>query len=136
MAVLRARKRPVEITAMLFDGTPESAKAVIEWIDGMTATEYMDDGTLGIATLEDSKTIDGASHFASEGDYVIRGIKGEFYPCKPDVFLATYDILMKTCPPNCLHGVEGKLCMNEFGGPCPTDCVCPPFPGCVKAVKP
>jgi len=28
---------------------------------------------------------------ATEGDWVIKGVKGEFYPCKPDIFTATYD---------------------------------------------
>lgn len=35
-------------------------------------------------------TLEGA-HIVSVGDWVIRGVKGEFYPCKPDIFVATYD---------------------------------------------
>lgn len=35
-------------------------------------------------------TLEG-DHLAIEGDYVIRGVKGEFYPCKPDIFEATYE---------------------------------------------
>lgn len=35
-------------------------------------------------------TLEG-DHIASPGDYIIKGIKGEFYPCKPDIFNATYD---------------------------------------------
>ncbi len=42
------------------------------------------DGSLVIATLEGAMT-------ASIGDYIIKGIKGEFYPCKPDIFAATYE---------------------------------------------
>jgi len=43
-----------------------------------------------ITTLEDGPNGE-ARHVASVGDWVIRGIKGEFYPCKPDIFAATYE---------------------------------------------
>lgn len=36
------------------------------------------------------KTLEG-QHIASIGDWIIKGVKGEFYPCKPDIFAATYD---------------------------------------------
>lgn len=36
------------------------------------------------------RTLEGI-HEATVGDYIIRGIKGEIYPCKPDIFLATYE---------------------------------------------
>ena len=42
--------------------------------------------TLDIFTLE-------GTHYADFGDYIIKGIKGEFYPCKPDIFEKTYDII-------------------------------------------
>lgn len=38
------------------------------------------------------KTLEGI-HTVSKGDYIIKGIKGEFYPCKPDIFIETYDIV-------------------------------------------
>lgn len=44
---------------------------------------------LTIPTLEDGKD-KRAKHVASIGDYIIKGIKGEFYPCKPDIFSLTY----------------------------------------------
>ena len=37
------------------------------------------------------KTLEG-NHIASRGDYIIKGIKNELYPCKPDIFEATYEI--------------------------------------------
>ena len=43
------------------------------------------------------RTLEG-EHFASVGDYIIKGIKGEFYPCKPDIFHATYDIEPEEAP--------------------------------------
>ena len=41
-------------------------------------------GYIGISTLEGYMK-------ASFGDYIIKGVKGEFYPCKPDIFIATYE---------------------------------------------
>ena len=35
-------------------------------------------------------TLEG-DHLAEPGDWIIKGVKGEFYPCKPDIFAATYD---------------------------------------------
>lgn len=43
-----------------------------------------------IETLEDGKD-KRAKHVASIGDYIIKGVKGEFYPCKPDIFEMTYE---------------------------------------------
>lgn len=40
----------------------------------------------------DIRTLEGVTH-ASPGDWVIRGVKGEFYPCKPDIFEATYELV-------------------------------------------
>jgi len=45
---------------------------------------------MDIHTLEDGN--DGrAKHVATIGDWIIKGVKGEFYPCKPDIFLKTYE---------------------------------------------
>lgn len=41
-------------------------------------------------TEADIETLEGWHH-ASYGDYIIRGVKGEIYPCKPDIFVLTYD---------------------------------------------
>jgi len=43
-----------------------------------------------ISTLEDGVNSE-AKHVADPGDWIIRGVKGEIYPCKPDIFEATYD---------------------------------------------
>lgn len=48
------------------------------------------DGGAEVRTLEDGA--DGrAKHVADVGDWIIRGVKGEMYPCKPDIFAATYE---------------------------------------------
>jgi hypothetical protein len=48
--------------------------------------KYTEEGTLLISTLEGTME-------ARDGDWIIRGVKGEFYPCKPDIFAATYEPL-------------------------------------------
>jgi hypothetical protein len=48
--------------------------------------KYNYDGTFQIVTLE-------GEHQCSIGDYVIKGVKGEFYPCKPDIFELTYELV-------------------------------------------
>lgn len=83
----RFRKRPVEIEAMLFDGT--NGRDIVAWVisNGQDAQRNL--GGVYIVTLE------GIMH-ASVGDYVIRGVQGEFYPCKPDVFAETYEVVVPT----------------------------------------
>lgn len=90
MQASKFRKKPVVIEAMQWDGTAESATPVINWIldhDG-TATwrdRFEPDGNcIRIRTLEGMIS-------ASPGDFIIRGVQGEFYPCKPDIFAATYE---------------------------------------------
>lgn len=81
---MKFRKKPVVIEAEQF--TMENKDRVFLWI---TCNRYADfDGEgkplLKIQTLEGDIT-------ASLGDWIIRGVKGEFYPCKPDIFEATYE---------------------------------------------
>ncbi len=82
------RKKPVVIEAVQFDGTPGSAVALFDLFDIPGATfspvASLESGELLIPTLEGVMT-------ATAGDWVIRGVKGEFYPCKPDIFAATYE---------------------------------------------
>lgn len=37
------------------------------------------------------KTLEGSSHMLTKGDWIIKGVQGEFYPCKPDIFEQTYE---------------------------------------------
>ncbi|KQQ22545.1 hypothetical protein ASF48_05005 [Rathayibacter sp. Leaf299] len=85
------RKKPVVIDAMQHDGTEESARAVLAWADPLTLGSTLaarkkgtDDWTVVIETLEGAMAADS-------GDWIIRGVQGEFYPCKPDIFAATYE---------------------------------------------
>ena len=47
---------------------------------------------LEIYTLEDGELL-RAKHIATEGDFIIKGVQGEFYPCKPDIFKQTYELV-------------------------------------------
>jgi hypothetical protein len=82
MHMAKFRKKPVAIEAVQFDGSPQTAQAVTEFA-GKWAQPHAD-GSLTIHTLEGPLS-------ASVGDWIIRGVKGEFYPCKPDIFAATYE---------------------------------------------
>lgn len=80
---MKYRKKPVEVEAIKYDGDNinEVAAFVGDQFAGQHATnsDYYE-----IETLEGVMT-------ASIGDYIIKGVQGEFYPCKPDIFYATYD---------------------------------------------
>ena len=100
MSIQTYRKKPVEIQAMHWDGTAESATPIIQWVlTGGHAARYEcadskgcgGDNSVGSHVLE-IDTLEGAIT-ASPNDWIIRGIKGEFYPCKPDIFEATYDCI-------------------------------------------
>lgn len=78
------RKRPVVIEAMHWDGLRITAEHIIDWIYQNGGTMLFDGTHLHIATLEGLMDV-------SPGDWVIRGVKGEYYSCKPDIFTATYD---------------------------------------------
>ncbi|WP_280319934.1 hypothetical protein [Nocardia wallacei] len=89
MTAQRFRKKPVEIEAMHFDGTSGSASGIVAWVlagggQAHFETVAMADGAVVIETLEGDMR-------ATLGDWVIRGVAGEHYPCKPDIFAATYE---------------------------------------------
>jgi hypothetical protein len=77
---MKYRKKPVVIEAMQFTG--ENAPAMADFVVGVHAAFGRD--KIIISTLEGDME-------ASPGDWIIKGVKGEFYPCKPDIFDATYD---------------------------------------------
>lgn len=76
------RKRPVIIDAIEWTGKNE--KQVLDFMNWQHAD--VENGELHIHTLE------GRMH-ASIGDFVIRGVAGEFYACKPEIFHATYELV-------------------------------------------
>lgn len=91
---MKATKKPVTIECVKWDGEN------LEEVQNFCGTSYIgggkdDDKKLVISTLK-------GDMLASVGDYIIKGMKGEFYPCKPDIFEKTYDI------------VDGDSSVREF----------------------
>lgn len=86
------RKKPVIIDAEVYhpgleDGF-EKKCTITDYTSCVMCTYTFCDGK--IITRPYINTLEGI-HYITEGDYIITGIKGERYPCKPDIFLATYD---------------------------------------------
>ena len=82
---MKATKKPVTVECVKWDGEN------LEEIKNFCGPSYIgggkdDDKKLVISTLE-------GDMLASVGDFIIKGVKGEFYPCKPDIFEQTYDIV-------------------------------------------
>lgn len=83
--IKKYRKKSVEIEAIQYTGV--NIDEVEDFVDQNLLRRETEDGvSLGIPTLEGIMT-------ASVGDYIIKGISGEFYPCKPDIFNRTYDLV-------------------------------------------
>lgn len=82
------RKKPVVIEAALFDGTVERGDAISQWAALFGVGILVQ--TLDACTTLHVETLEGTMQ-ASKGDFIIRGVRDEFYPCKPDIFNATYD---------------------------------------------
>ena len=85
---MKYRKKPVVIEAVRFVDTEESILKLSELGLDSIRVDYddLDNPVLKIETLE-------GLMIATEGDYIIKGVQGEFYPCKPDIFTQTYEEL-------------------------------------------
>ena len=87
--VKKYRKKPVVIEAIQFIDTPERLEELSKFIDNQPLrVDYKNpnEPVLKLRTLE-------GEHIVSVGDYIIKGVKGEFYPCKPDIFERTYELV-------------------------------------------
>lgn len=82
------RKKPVVIEAWEWDQSEASLEYLID-IQKVPFDRVKISGK-GIVKFLSIKTLEGR-HVVSNGDWIIKGIKGEFYPCKPDIFEATYE---------------------------------------------
>lgn len=87
MITQKYRKKPVVIEAIKTDGTWTTYKEVCKFVGHEL---QVNQNGLGIADELIIPTL-GGEVIASKGDYIIKGIKGEIYPCKPDIFEASYD---------------------------------------------
>ncbi len=93
------RKKPVVIEARQLAGTSAEVLDVYQWIERNTQGSF---DPLAAEVPASGVSIDPATGFvliatlegvmqAKPEDWIIRGVQGEFYPCKPDVFAATYE---------------------------------------------
>jgi hypothetical protein len=80
----RFRKRPVVVEAMQWDGVSKGTVRNFVGPQVDLTFGYDDRAWMNIQTLEGPMT-------ARAGDWIIKGVQGEFYPCKPDIFEATYE---------------------------------------------
>lgn len=78
---MKYRKKPVVVDVVRYNG---KNKVEIQLFMNM----YLDETSKGLKI----PTIEG-DVFASVGDYIIKGVEGEFYPCKPDIFEKTYEMV-------------------------------------------
>ena len=82
---MKYKKKPVVIEAIKWNGTPESTNEIKEAFMGFRSIAYNPvSNKLIIETLEGTMA-------ANPDDWIIKGIKGEIYPCKPDIFNAIYE---------------------------------------------
>ena len=89
---MKYRKKPVVIEAIQLTADEDSHMTILKWIadHGEVAIRIRPEG-IRISTLE-------GDHTARVGDWIIKGVKGEFYPCKPDIFAATYEAVEQEPP--------------------------------------
>lgn len=91
---VKYRKKPVVIEAMQWNGC--NLKEIKEFVGNCLIYNISDAawkvGKGAPAVYMEIKTLEG-NHKCSQGDYIIKGVQGEFYPCKPDIFEQTYEQL-------------------------------------------
>lgn len=92
---MQCRKKPVVIEAIQWNGRN------LEELQNFVGSALAYDGKLIIHTLE-------GDHEAKVGDYIIKGVQGEFYPCKPEIFAKTYEAVEEypTCNESARRDME------------------------------
>lgn len=81
------RKKPVVVEAVRLNEDGRNMQEIQNFFGSFTGWHTREDGVV-IRTLE-------GDHLAEFGDWIIKGVKGEFYPCKPDIFEMTYEPVEK-----------------------------------------
>lgn len=75
-------KKPIVIEAVQYNGN--NVQEILNFCGGTVVVGMLNEITI--------KTLEGPLH-VSDGDFIIKGVEGEFYPCKPDIFEKTYDVV-------------------------------------------
>jgi len=83
---MKYRKRPIIVEARQL--TTKNWGELQDWINANGGCAHLGSGDISVLI----RTLEGLLR-ADLGDWIIRGVKGEFYPCKPDVFAATYELV-------------------------------------------
>ena len=87
---LKYRKKPVVIEAMRFYADELVMVEVARWCGGRIGSEAKASDHTDVAYWIDIPTLEGVMK-ASPGDYIVKGVQGEFYPIKESIFLETYE---------------------------------------------
>lgn len=93
---MKYRKKPIVVEAIKLLDNDESIANVIEFIDNIDMSTSEIGRRSCIRDVRENGLIihtPEGFHKASFGDYIIKGIQGEFYPCEPDIFEMTYEVV-------------------------------------------
>ena len=101
---MKYRKLPEVIDAIIFDG-----------INYLECTDFIEGKFDNTKNYPNIKTLEGVMRI-DVGDYIIKGVKGEFYPCKPDIFEMTYEKVVESW-----GGVKARKYLEKYdnGVECP-----------------
>lgn len=88
---MKYKRKPVEIEAIIWTGS--NYNEVKEFAGDAAVLEHTSEGDVLVMQTLESNVEARTRHAASVGDYVIKGVMGEFYFCKPDIFHMTYEAI-------------------------------------------
>jgi len=86
---MKYRKKPVVVDAVQYIGGADNIIHIIKTLNIPDTRFDVVQDKLRIHTLE-------GQHIANIGDWIIKGVKGEFYPIKPDIFEMTYEVMVES----------------------------------------
>ena len=110
---MRYKTKPVEIEAYKYQAELGNNR-LMNWLaqQGANVTGWVfHDGEITIPTLEGDMKV-------SDGDFIIRGLKGEYYPCKPDIFEMKYEEVELGQPPYSKPTCRGSFVLGSACGHC------------------
>lgn len=88
---MRYRKKPVVIEAWQWDGSLNALVHAPKWVRDAVDNDWSGPRNTTSEQRHFINTLEGKM-FISKGDYIIQGVQGEVYPCKPDIFETCYEV--------------------------------------------